>query len=103
MKFTISEEAKDEAAGHVAWFTERNPVVGDRLAELFVSTIEQIGRNPQKFPLLEYRGNPGNIRRVRLKKFPIIVLYQLLDEEIYVFAVPHTSQRPGYWRSRLRK
>ena len=103
MKFTIREDAQEEAVGHVAWFAERNPQAAERLSELFVAAIEQIARKPTTFPLLEYRRNPGNIRRVRLKKFPLMILYQLFDDEIYVFAVAHTSQRPGYWRSRLRK
>jgi toxin ParE1/3/4 len=102
MKFTIREEASDEAAHHVAWFSERNAQAGDRLSELFVAAIQQIARRPASFPLLEYDENPGNIRRARLKKFPIMILYQVLDDEIDVFAVAHTSQNPGYWRSRLK-
>src|SRR5439155_1771616 len=103
MKFTIREDAKDEAAGHVAWFAERNPQAAERLSELFVAAIKEIAHQPMSFPLLEYRRNPGNIRRARLKKFPIMILYQVFEDEIYVFAVAHTSQRPGYWRSRIRK
>lgn len=105
MKLTIAQEAQDESAGQVAWYAERNPAVVVRLAELLVATIENIAREPLSFPLLEMRKNPGNIRRARLKKFPLVVLYQLLADEVFVFAVAvaHTSRRPGYWRSRLRK
>jgi hypothetical protein len=88
---------------HVAWFGERNPQAGDRLSELFVNAIRQIARRPHSFPLLEYERNPGNIHRARLKKFPIMVLYQIFDDEIIVFAVAHAAQRPGYWESRLRQ
>lgn len=102
MNLTIYEVAQEEARNHVAWYTQRNPEAGKRLSELFVATIEQIARRPNGFPLLEYGRNPGNIRRARLKKFPLIVLYQVLDDELFVFAVTHTSQRPGYWQARLR-
>jgi toxin ParE1/3/4 len=103
MKFTIREEASNEAAHHVAWFGQRNPQVGDRLSELFVDAIRQIALRPTSFPLLEYDRNPGNIRRARLKKFPLMILYQVFDDEIIVFAVAHSAQRPGYWESRLRQ
>ena len=102
MKFTIREEAGDEAAYHVAWFRARNRQAGDRLSELFVDTIREIARRPTSFPLLEYPENPGNIRRARLKKFPLVILYQLFEDEIYVFTVAHTAQDYGYWRPRLR-
>jgi plasmid stabilization system protein ParE len=103
MKFTVREEANEEAASHIAWYAQRNPDVAERLRTLLAATTERIALDPLRFPLLELRRNPGNIRRARLRKFPIIILYQLLEDEIYVFAVAHTSQRPGYWRSRLHK
>jgi toxin ParE1/3/4 len=103
MKLTIAKEAEDEAAGQVGWYAERNAAVAERLAAMLVATIENIAREPFGFPLLEMRKNPGNIRRGRVKKFPLVILYQVLADEVYVFAVAHTSRRPGYWRSRLRK
>jgi toxin ParE1/3/4 len=102
MKFTVHEDAKDEATRHIAWYAKRNPRAAQRLSELLADASLQIANDPTRFPLLEYRRNPGNVRRALLKKFPILVLYQLLDDEIYVFAVAHTAQRPGYWRSRLK-
>jgi plasmid stabilization system protein ParE len=102
MKFTIRDEAGDEAAYHVAWFRARNRQAGDRLSKLFVETIREIARRPARFPLLEYPDNPGNIRRARLKKFPLVIIYQLFDDEIDVLAVAHTSQDYDYWLTRLR-
>ena len=103
MRLTIGQEAQEEAADQVAWYAERNAAAATRLAALLIDAIEGIARDPHAFPLLEVRRNPGNVRRARLKKFPLAVLYQVLSDEIYVFAVAHTSRRPGYWRSRLRK
>jgi toxin ParE1/3/4 len=102
MNVAIHEEAKDEAASHIAWFAQRSPRTAERLAELFVEAVEQIARNPQQFPLLEYAENPGNVRRARLKNFPLIVLYQVFEDEAYVFSVAHTSRQPSYWQYRLR-
>jgi plasmid stabilization system protein ParE len=102
VKFTIHPEAQDEATSTVAWYRERNLQVAERLAELFGEAIEEIARHPDSFPRLEYRRNPGNIRRARLKGFPLKVLFQIRDDEIFVFAVAHDSRRPGYWRKRLQ-
>jgi toxin ParE1/3/4 len=100
---TISADAEDEARRRIEWYAERNPTAAQRLADLLVATIVEIARRPEAYPLLEYRRNPGNIRRARLKKFPLLILYQVLPGEVFVFAIAHTSQRPGYWRERLRK
>jgi toxin ParE1/3/4 len=102
MKLTIHEAAAKEIQHHHGWYEARNPRVAGRLAELFEATIRQIAEAPNQFALMEMRRNPGNIRRAMLKGFPLYILYRTKDDEVEVFAVPHTSQRPGYWKSRLQ-
>lgn len=103
MKLTIDDEAQEEARQHVAWYASRNSAAASRLEGLIIAAIERIARNPFEFPLMEMRKNPGDIRRARLTDFPLVIIYQVLDEEVLVVAIAHTSRRPGYWRSRLRK
>jgi toxin ParE1/3/4 len=103
MTLVILDEAKVEINELVAWYNQRNPVAAQRLAELFEAAVRRITAGPRQFPLLEMHRNPGNVRRARIKGFPVYVGYQLVADDIYVFAVAHTSRRPSYWRSRLRK
>ena len=103
MRLIILDEAKVEINDHVAWYRERDPVAAERLASLFEKTVLEIAKKPRQFSLMEMRRNPGNVRRVLLKSFPIYIPYQTLDDMIYVLAVAHTARRPGYWRSRLRQ
>ena len=101
MKLDIHPEAAAEIQHHFDWYFERNPRVASRLADLFEATVVRIARDPLQFALMEMRRNPGNIRRAMLKRFPLYVLYRITDETVEVFAVPHTSQRPDYWKSRI--
>jgi plasmid stabilization system protein ParE len=103
MKLIIFDEAQDEIDEIVAWYARRDPVVAQRLMDLFTNAVERIAQKPNQFPLLEMRRNPGDIRRVRLKGFPAYIGYQVLEDEIHVFAVAHTARKPGYWKSRLRR
>jgi toxin ParE1/3/4 len=103
MRFSIDDEAKQEAREQVAWYASRDKNSAKRLAALFVATAERIARNPLQFPLLESIDNPGDIRRARLADFPIVVIYQLLDDEARVVAVAHTSREPSYLKARLRR
>jgi toxin ParE1/3/4 len=103
MRLAINDDAVAEMRHHYDWYQARNPRVADRLADLFEATIVRIAENPRRFGLMEMRRNPGNIRRARLKGFPLFVLYRIQADLVEVLAVPHTSQRPGYWKSRLKQ
>ena len=103
MKLEIQEAAADEIQHHVRWYAQRDLRVANRLADLFESNIVRLAQNPLGFPLMEMRRNPGSIRRARLTGFPLYILYRIKSEAVEVFAVPHTSQRPGYWKSRLQR
>jgi plasmid stabilization system protein ParE len=101
MNLEITSEAEAEIQEQFDWYANRDPRVALRLAELFETTIVAIARQPGQFPLMEMPGNPGNVRRARLRGFPLCVLYRVTSNEIEVFAVPHSSRQPAYWRSRL--
>lgn len=45
--------------------------------------------------------SPEGIRRIKVRSFPYVVLYQLAHDLIWVVAVAHTSRAPGFWRERL--
>ena len=98
MTLIILEEAKCEINDHVAWYAERDHTAAQRLAVTFENAVIEIVRKPLQFSLMEMRCNPGNLRRVRLKGFPIYIPYQVIDDNIYVLAVAHVSRRPAYWR-----
>jgi len=48
-------------------------------------------------------GSPANMpKRMRLlRKYPYLVLYHELDDEVEVVAVAHTSRRPRYWKDHM--
>jgi plasmid stabilization system protein ParE len=103
MKLLVLDQAKLEINEHVAWYRDRDPDAAERLSYLFEEAVLEIVKKPTRFSLMEMRRNPGNIRRVILKNFPIYIPYQILDDEVYILAVAHASRRPGYWRKRIRK
>ena len=43
----------------------------------------------------------GGFRRIRVRRFPYVLFFKRLDAQtVGVYAVAHTSRRPGYWRRR---
>lgn len=103
MTLIILDEAKVEINDHVEWYAERDLDVAERLAAQFEEAVIEIARKPLQFSLMEMRRNPGNVRRVLLKGFPIYIPYQIVADDVYVIAVAHTARRPAYWRGRLKR
>jgi plasmid stabilization system protein ParE len=103
MSLIILDEADDEILELVQWYRAREVKAAERLVALYENALLEVGRDPGQFPLMEMRRNPGNVRRVRLKRYPIQVCYQVIGSDVFVFAVAHTSRKPGYWRKRIQK
>lgn len=41
------------------------------------------------------------LRRLLLHRFPYALIFELQRDECVVWAVAHTSRRPGFWRRRI--
>lgn len=82
MKLFIDEDAEDEIRRQVEWYRTRNPAVAIRLETQIVALAERIARDPAEFALFAVRRNPGNIRRARVKGFPLEIVYQVLADEV---------------------
>jgi toxin ParE1/3/4 len=81
----------------VAWYEQREPGLGERLYVAFQEARLFIRRNPKL-------GSPFDFgtRKWRIRDFPYKVIYFDSADEILIVAIMHDSQRPGYWRHRLR-
>lgn len=74
--------------------------VDPQLAERFRAAVDvvvsRISASPDSLPQI---GN--GFRRIRVKRFPYAIFFKTLGEEaVGIYAVAHTSRRPGYWRKR---
>ncbi len=69
------------------------------LGDAFIDRVEAATARAVRAPMT---GAPmgSSLRRVFVKRFPYFVLYVVEDSRIFVLAVAHFRQRPGYWRRR---
>lgn len=49
-----------------------------------------------------YPGSP-DLRFVKLRSFPYLVLYRVGPDRVEIIAVAHAKRRPGYWEDRLER
>ncbi len=77
------------------YYEKRSEGLGDDFIEDFERTIERIVSSPTR-----YRKAHGNIRQLRLNRFPFNVVYEIHDGNIYILALAHVRRRPFYWGQR---
>ena len=65
------------------------------LGEEFLSELDGIYHKLQTHP--EYFGKlKKNFRQAALKRFPFVIVFEIIKTEVVVFAVFHTSRNPKY-------
>lgn len=99
MKVIVHPDAQDEALNAAMYYRHIDPSLGDDVWRQYGLIIEALGRRPEGFPLLE-TVRSRMIRRERLKRFPFMVVFEILGDIVFVLAFAHTSRRPNYWQSR---
>lgn len=75
--------------------------INGQLGLAFVTQVEAAIQRARQFPEA-WSPLPRGLRRVRTRRFPYGITYEILTDRIFIWAVAHTSREPGYWEGRLR-
>ncbi len=98
----VHRRATEEIREAAEWYDARSAGLGVRFVRSVREVFEQIDSTPEQFSQLETLTTDLPIRRAMVNGFPYIVVFEPIDDEVFVFAVAHTSRRPNYWRRRKR-
>lgn len=99
--FGVHPDAVAEYGGAATYYRrEASPRVAAAFLTEVESTIQAVCASPTTWPILE---EPG-LRRVLLRRFPYAIYYRWEPERnhVTIYAIMHTSRRPGYWRERVQ-
>jgi len=91
----IHPAAVKEAREAYLWYLRRSASAGKRFQVALESAIAQIVEFPDRWPAYLH----GTRYRL-LRRFPYVVVYRLVANQLQVVAVAHGRRRPGYWRRR---
>jgi plasmid stabilization system protein ParE len=90
--------ATRELQGADRWYARRNPAAAQRFRQAVAHVVQQIGAAPEQGSTFG-----GRFRWMRVRRFSYVLYYEVLDPaQVIVYAVAHTSRRPGYWLRRTR-
>jgi plasmid stabilization system protein ParE len=79
-----------------AWYERQEPGLGQRFLEAVDATLERVRANPRVCAVLH-----GDVRSVRLARFPYAVLYRERPGRLVVLAVFHGHRDPGQLQRRI--
>ncbi len=91
----IHDEAKVEITDAYYWYELQQPDLGEKLLEVLDDCFESITSNPKKFPK-----KLKNMRLAVIKDFPYVVVFEIKQNEIIIYAFFHTSRNPIKWKQR---
>lgn len=89
--------AQEEVRAAAERYAQESPALAGRFYDEIESVIRAIGEAPQR-----YRAFDPPCRRHFGSTFPYAVIYIEEADRIWIVAVAHFKQRPGYWKDRLR-
>jgi hypothetical protein len=100
VKLRVLAEAEAELYEATRYYEDRQTGLGEDFYQRVVTCMEVIREDPLRFPMYEGLGRATEFRRTRVARFPYVVIYKVIVDEIVVAPVAHTSRRPGYWQDR---
>jgi len=83
------------------WYDKQQAGLGDDFLDEYAEWLTTVGQYPKRFTRLEtLKRTDREIRRCRLRRFPYLIIFEVLSEELMVIAVVHVRRRPTFWLNR---
>jgi plasmid stabilization system protein ParE len=96
VNWEFHDAAQAELTESAAWYERRRVGLGEQFIRAVFDAIQLIRSNP-----LTWRKIHGDVRWLRVRRFPFAVIYRVRESTIQIIAVMHYSRKPGYWTGRL--
>ena len=92
MKYNVifDDTALIEMQDAYNYYEEQQQGLGEPFKSELEKTIEYLQKNPKHFKRIK-----GEIRQALIHRFPYLVVYEIFDDTILVYAVFHTSRNPN--------
>lgn len=71
------------------WYEEQKQGLGESFLSELDTCYRKLASHPDHYGKIK-----KNFRQVAFKRFPFVVVYEILKKEVVVFAVFHTKQNP---------
>jgi ParE toxin of type II toxin-antitoxin system, parDE len=95
----VKEEAHKDALEAYNYYEEKSTGLGERFLEVLQLRYNELSTNPSFYSFINE--DPKKVLRdVKLEKFPFVVVYEIIENEVVIYAVHNTYKHP---RNKLQK
>lgn len=101
MILRVLDDAVEEIKAAQRYLAQLASSLSERFAEDLAETFDAVSLRPESFSKLETLPDALPYRRALLSVFRYAVVFEIIEEEVLVVAVTHTSREPNYWLDRL--
>jgi toxin ParE1/3/4 len=85
----IQHEALQDIQAAYAWYEEQLPGLGEDFLSELNTFLEKLRKNPQ-----HYSFTFDDFRDVRLKRFPYLIVFRIVQPNVYINSVKHSKRKP---------
>jgi len=91
----VHPEAEEEGNHEEEYYEERREGLGEEFRDILQNALSRIEQNPKR-----YTRRIGPCQRLYLDRFPFSIVFEELEQSIFVYAIMHNKRRPFYWLHR---
>ncbi|AZB31623.1 type II toxin-antitoxin system RelE/ParE family toxin [Chryseobacterium balustinum] len=88
-KLILKPEAENDLGEAIEYYQSKRKGLGLKFLKCVQKFFDRITKNPLHYPL-----KSNQFREAYIQKFPYIIIYEIIDNEIVVFSVFNTYQNP---------
>ena len=96
MRIRYLTVAQAEIADAAKYYATVSPELGTAFKKELRQLMRLVATMPNAWP-----PSGDGTRKCLMSRFPYLVIYAPLPDELLVLAVGHQHRQPGYWRERL--
>ena len=95
MQVRLLPEAEKELLEAAEWYSQQAVGLDYEFIRCIDEATARIGRTPLMFPII-YRDR----RRIIVKRFPYSIIFDVMEDEVLIYAIFHFSRNPKRWKRR---
>lgn len=101
MAFTVSikQEAHDDTIEAYNYYEEKQHGLGERFLQSLSKKYQELAEHPTFYSYID-EDTLKILRDVRIDQFPYVIVYEINDKDVIVYAVHNTYKHP---KNKLRK
>lgn len=87
----VSSTAYKETDDAFAYYEEQSTGLGERFLKSLEDAYSKLSQTPQYY---SYIRNDKNIRDIKIKTFPFVIIFQIMENTVLVLRVFNTNRNP---------